>query len=44
MEKDKEISEDELHHLQEQVQKTTDTFVGQIDEVIAEKEKETMEI
>jgi ribosome recycling factor len=43
-EKEKEISEDELHHLQDQVQKTTDTFVGQIDEVIAEKEKEIMEI
>jgi ribosome recycling factor len=44
MEKGKEISEDELHQLQDQVQKTTDTFVGQIDEVIAEKEKEIMEI
>ena len=43
-EKEKEISEDELHQLQDQVQKTTDTFVGQIDEVIAEKEKEIMEI
>ena len=43
-EKEKEISEDELHHLQDQVQKTTDTFVEQIDEVIAEKEKEIMEI
>ena len=43
-EKGKEISEDELHQLQDQVQKTTDTFVGQIDEVIAEKEKEIMEI
>jgi ribosome recycling factor len=43
-EKGKEISEDELHLLQDQVQKTTDTFVGQIDEVIAEKEKEIMEI
>lgn len=43
-EKEKEISEDDMHHLQDQVQKTTDTFVGQIDEVIAEKEKEIMEI
>lgn len=43
-EKEKEISEDDLHHLQDQVQETTDTFVGQIDEVIAEKEKEIMEI
>jgi ribosome recycling factor len=44
MEKGKEISEDELHQLQDQVQKTTDTFVGQIDEVIEAKEKEMMEI
>jgi len=43
-EKGKEISEDEMHHLQDQVQKTTDTFIGQIDEVITEKEKEIMEI
>jgi ribosome recycling factor len=43
-EKEKEISEDEFHQLQDHVQKTTDTFVGQIDEVIAEKEKEIMEI
>ena len=43
-EKEKEISEDEMHQLQDQVQKITDTFVGQIDKVIAEKEKEIMEI
>ena len=43
-EKKKEISEDDMHHLQDQVQKSTDTFIGQIDEVIAEKEKEIMEI
>jgi ribosome recycling factor len=44
MEKGKDISEDELHHLQNQVQKTTDTFVEQVDEVIGSKEKEIMEI
>jgi len=44
MEKDKEISEDELHQMQNQIQKTTDTFVEQIDEVIEKKEKEIMEI
>jgi ribosome recycling factor len=44
MEKGKDISEDELHQLQNQVQKTTDTFVEQIDEVIDAKEKEIMEI
>ena len=44
MEKGKDISEDELHQLQDQVQKTTDTFVGQVDEIIEAKEKEIMEI
>jgi len=44
MEKGKDISEDELHQLQDQVQKTTDTFVEQIDGVIEEKDKEIMEI
>ena len=44
MEKGKDISEDELHQLQNQVQKTTDTFVEKIDEVIEAKEKEIMEI
>jgi ribosome recycling factor len=44
MEKGKEISEDELHLWQNQVQKVTDQFIGQVDEVIASKEKEIMEI
>ena len=44
MEKEKDISEDELHQLQHQVQTITDTFVEQIDEVIEAKEKEIMEI
>ena len=44
MEKGKDISEDELHQMQQQVQKTTDTFAENIDEVIAAKEKEIMEI
>jgi ribosome recycling factor len=44
MEKEKDISEDELHQLQHQAQKTTDTFVEKIDEVIEAKEKEIMEI
>lgn len=44
MEKEKDISEDELHQLQDQVQKTTDGFVEQIDGVIEEKDKEIMEI
>jgi ribosome recycling factor len=44
MEKNKEISEDEMHQWQNQAQKVTDQFIGQIDEVVALKEKEIMEI
>ena len=40
----KEISEDDLHKAQEDVQKTTDNFVKRADAVLAEKEKEIMEI
>ncbi|MFH1116451.1 MAG: ribosome recycling factor [Pseudomonadota bacterium] len=44
MKKDKEISEDDQHKAQDQVQKTTDGFVSRIDDVVAEKEAEIMEI
>jgi ribosome recycling factor len=44
MEKEKEISEDEFHQWQNQVQKVTDQFIGRIDEIIALKDKEIMEI
>ena len=40
----KEISEDDLHKAQDEVQKTTDNFVKKADTVLAEKEKEIMEI
>ncbi len=40
----KEISEDDLHKAQDDVQKTTDNFVKKADAVLAEKEKEIMEI
>lgn len=40
----KEISEDDLHKAQDEVQKTTDLFVKKADAVLAEKEKEIMEI
>ena len=43
-EKDKEISEDQMHDGQESVQKLTDTYVAKVDDVIAVKEKELMEI
>ena len=44
MQNSKEISEDELHKAQDEVQKTTDSFVKKADAVMAEKEKEIMEI
>lgn len=42
--KDKEISEDESRQAEDRVQKLTDKFVAKVDEVIAVKEKELMEI
>ena len=42
--KDKEISEDECRQAEDSVQKLTDKYVVSVDEVIAVKEKELMEI
>lgn len=39
-----EISEDEAHRLTEEVQKMTDEFVGRIDQLLAAKEQEVMEV
>ena len=44
LEKDKEISEDEARRGEDFIQKLTDTYVKKIDEVLAEKEKELMEV
>ncbi len=41
---DKEITEDELRGSEKSVQDVTDKFVKQVDDVIADKEKELMEI
>jgi ribosome recycling factor len=41
---DKEISEDEMNHLQKDVQKLTDDFIKEIDSIAAGKEKEVMEV
>ena len=38
-----EITEDDLKDMEEQIQKMTDKFVKQIDGIIAEKEKESLE-
>ena len=42
--KDKEISEDEDRKGQEEIQKLTDAAVKQVDDVLAAKEKELMEV
>ena len=42
--KEKDISEDEHHQAEDAIQKITDTFIKQIDEVLAKKEAELMEI
>lgn len=44
IEKDKEISEDELKQLSEEVQKVTDQFISKVDTTIEHKEKEIMEV
>ena len=44
MKKEKEISEDDLFALQDSAQKETDAFIKQIDDSMAEKEKEVMEV
>jgi ribosome recycling factor len=42
--KEKEISEDEERNAEERIQKLTDTYVGKIDAVLADKEAELMEV
>jgi len=42
--KDKEISEDEDRRAQDEIQKLTDIAVKNVDEVLATKEKELMEV
>jgi ribosome recycling factor len=42
--KDKEISEDDEKHGEKEIQTLTDEFVARIDKVVADKEKELMEI
>ncbi len=44
MEREKAISEDQLHQNMEKVQKITDDFIGKIDEALSAKEKEILEI
>lgn len=42
--KEKDISDDEMHQSEDEIQKITDRFVKQVDAVLADKEKELMEI
>lgn len=44
MEKDGEISEDENHQYQDEVQKMTDSLIKQIDEALAHKQEEIMQV
>ena len=44
LQKEKEITEDEEHKAQDDVQKITDRYVAKIDEALAVKEKDLMEI
>ena len=42
--KEKEITEDQDHKAHDEIQKLTDEFVAKIDAVLAEKEKELLEV
>lgn len=44
MEKDNEISEDELHSMSDDVQKLTDQFVKTVDDTVKAKEAEIMQV
>jgi ribosome recycling factor len=44
LKKDNEISEDDLYTFQEEVQIMTDGYIGKVDQTLAAKEKEIMEI
>ncbi len=44
LEKDKDISEDESHRAQDEVQKLTDKYVKEVDGVLQTKEEEIMEV
>jgi len=44
LEKDKKISEDDLKRSEKDVQDVTNAYVAKVDEVVAAKEKEVMEI
>ena len=43
-EKDHEISQDDMHRAEGEIQKMTDSHIGEIDEILAHKEEEIMEV
>lgn len=44
LEKEKDISEDDLKKGQEEVQKITDSYIAKVDDILTHKEKEIMEV
>jgi ribosome recycling factor len=44
LEKDKHLSEDEIKKAQDEIQKITDSYITRVDDVLANKEKEIMEV
>lgn len=42
--KEKEVSEDEERRAQDEIQKLTDKYIAEIDQVVAQKEKDLMEL
>jgi len=44
IEKDKQITEDDLRHAQEKVQEITKTFIERVDQILKAKETEIMEV
>ena len=44
LEKEKEISQDEHRRAQEQLQRVTDSYIGQLDAIRAQKDTEVMEV
>lgn len=44
LEREKHLSEDEVKKLQVEIQKITDSFIANVDEILGRKEKEIMEV
>lgn len=42
--KESEISEDQMHNWQDDVQKFTDAFIKELDELLEKKEQEIMQV